>query len=226
VAGIIDRAAPSVEAEYVRFLEGDYLGKVIFWNFCTNIAGIKGEDIFIPIGKWGDVLNEHSPSADARVRIGKKWLNVEIKLARINIANKTIGQTAPNWAFGYINRSPGRKPKSYDLLFAVGIEILGFEQEQYWEYLRKVSSARTKAGYRTSDTACPSEREYLNLCGFFLMTRDSTPNYFRVTLKSIETNQYKESFAWGWDKVLLRNNWDNVVSRALSNKRRIDAERR
>ena len=54
MSGFLDKGAPSTEAEYIRYLEGDIFGKIIFKNFALNILKIPERDVKIPIGKWGD----------------------------------------------------------------------------------------------------------------------------------------------------------------------------
>jgi hypothetical protein len=228
MAGMLDKDAPSIEDEYVRFLEGDYLGKVILKNFCTHVACIDPNDVDIPIGKWGDALRKGgAPVADARIRIGGKWLDIEIKLARINIANKTIGQTSLNWQFVNMTHTPAKVPKTYDLVFAVGLEIMGFEHENYWNHLQGVAEQRTKLGYLTNVNARPHEEEYLNYCGFYLMSFSAlTGDNFRRTFTAKTKDRYGDFFAWGYDTPRLVKKWECATERALFNRQQIFPEKR
>ena len=38
--GFLDRCAPSFEAEYLRYLDMDLFGKILFKNLATNVLGI------------------------------------------------------------------------------------------------------------------------------------------------------------------------------------------
>lgn len=216
MAGFLDPKAPSVEAEYVRYLEGDIFGKILFQNFAMNIWSLKSNQIKIPIGRYGDIGADATPRADALVLVGKKWLDVEIKFCRINIANKTRGDTEHNWAFTHILKTPAKEEKKFDILFAVGAEILGLEHPDYWSHLAAVSKAKAKKGIQVGVNALPHQKEYLNLCGTYIMPFHAIPtNHFRVTLGAIKGNHLFNRFSWGWDVERCRKLWHSAVAEAL-----------
>ncbi len=222
---LLDASAPSREAEYVRYLEGDIFGKILFRNFAINVFGLKEEQIDIPIGKWGDI-GVDAPHADARVKIGDRWLDVEIKFSRINIANKTNGHVKHNWAFGALLYSPKndrlkedidnkKEKKHYDILFAVGAEILGLEHPKYWQHLEHISVSRAQQGIKVSTDALPDQQEYRCLCGVFLVPFDELDgddrNYFRRNLERIDKEALSERFAWGWQMDRCQSLWRHAT---------------
>ena len=72
---------------------------------------------------------------DGHVDIGPRRVTFEVKCARINIANRSLGYTSENWAFVNLLHSPGKTAKSYDILVAIGVLTLGLEDERYWQYV-------------------------------------------------------------------------------------------
>jgi hypothetical protein len=56
MSGFLDPNAPSIEAEYPRYINGDIRGKILFKNFLLHRIGISPENIYIPLGRyvsWG-----------------------------------------------------------------------------------------------------------------------------------------------------------------------------
>lgn len=215
--GFLDKRAPSPEAEYVRFLEGDVFGKLIFKSYLLRVIGLDESDIRIPIGKWGDMDAESHGAADASVRVSDRWLAVEIKLARLNIANKTKGQTEPNWAFNNILHSPSKTTKAYDILFAVGVNVLGFENPRYWDYFSNTISIMSAQDPGMSESVMPHEPEFLNLCGAFVIPFSNIPsNHFRVTRRALSASRFNKYFSLLSDTEQSRGNWRDAVSAACS----------
>jgi hypothetical protein len=213
--GFLDPQAPSVDAEYSRYLEGDVLGKIIFKNFLLNAIGLHEESICIPISRYGDIKADRRPKADALIREGGNWLDVEIKCARINIANKTLGYTRANWAFSNILKSPGKESKQYDMLFAVGIEIMGHEHPDYWRYLALVKAARSKSGIIINMDAKPHEPEYLSLCSFFILPfHQIQHNCFRVMVDQVSRCYLRPHHSWGFEQERLVALWKSCVEQA------------
>lgn len=160
MAGFLDKTAPSTESEYSRYLDGDILGKILAKNFLVNRLGYSHDAVFIPVGRYGDADNKYAKSGlvvrdpgDGHVQTDAGVLTFEIKCARINVANRHLGQKAGNWAFTNILRSPGKAEKGYDLLIAIGVLVLGLEDSRYWDNLKSSNS-------RSPDlTACSKDRE-------------------------------------------------------------------
>ena len=203
MAGFLDSRAPSIQAEYLRYLDGDILGKLIFKNFLVNIIGLSADDIYIPLGTWGDIGVGRDCRADAQFQSDAQWLDVEIKCAHINIANRTRGDLNENWAFTQLLKTPKGTPRKYDLAFAVGIRSLGFEDPRYWPYLEE-------HGFEI--TRLPHESQFLNRCGFLVMPFSDIPkNYFRVTLPALPKSQYFKYFAWGREPDKCLDIWNTTI---------------
>jgi len=217
VPGFLDKQAPSPEAEYVRFLEGDVFGKLILKSYLLRVIGINESDIRIPIGKWGDMNAESHGLADAAVCIKGRWLAVEVKVARLNIANKTKGQTQTDWAFNNILRSPSKATKAYDILFAVGVNVLGFENPGYWEHFRRTISELAAADPSLSAKVLPHEPAFLNLCGAFVLPFTGIPNnHFRVTVRALSSSPFSKYFALLSDRVRCKEIWASTVASTVS----------
>jgi len=215
VPGFLDSQAPSKEAEYVRFLEGDIFGKYLFKSYLTHVVGLQESSIGIPIGKWGDIGAQHQSAADASVLVHERWLSVEIKLARLNIANKTHGQTQPNWAFNNILHSPSKAKKQYDLLFAVGVNVLGFENPRYWQHMKEAAMYLAERGVVITPDVLPHQPEFLHLCGAFVMPLSKVPtNHFRVTLRALPASPFNEHFSWLGNSEKARILWARATAAA------------
>lgn len=215
--GFLDRQAPSPEAEYVRFLEGDVFGKLILKSYLVRVIGIDESNIRIPIGKWGDMDAESHGVADASVFIEGSWLTIEVKLARLNIANKTKGQTQTNWAFNNILRSPSKATKAYDILFAVGVNVLGFENPGYWAHFRRTVSELAAVDPTLSEQILPHEPAFLNLCGAFVLPFASIPNnHFRVTVRALSASSFSKYFSLLNDRVRCKELWASALAATAS----------
>lgn len=186
-------------------------------SYLLRVIGLNECDIRIPIGKWGDMNAESHGAADASVRVNGRWLAVEVKLARLNIANKTMGQSKTNWAFNNILRSPSKAAKTYDILFAVGVNVLGFENPGYWEYFRNTISELSAADPSLSEAVLPHEPAFLNLCGAFALPFSSIPNnHFRVTLSALNASSFNQYFSWLSNSVRCKEIWGSALTVAIS----------
>jgi hypothetical protein len=216
---ILDPLAPSVSAEYARYIDGDLMGKLLTRNFLVNRLGYKPENVITPIGRYGDarvkyitpgVVN-HDPG-DGHIEIDGNLITFEVKFARVNIANRSLGQFAKNWAFVNLKNSPGKARKKYDILIAIGVLTLGLEDENYWADLYEVLDSLRQRGLPQNINALPHEPEYLSLCSFFIMPMtDIQTNYFRVTIDSIENSRYAKFRAWGYDEKRCKELWLNAL---------------
>lgn len=216
MAGVLDRNAPSIEAEYARYIDGDVLGKILFKNFWLNKVGGSEEDIRFPVGRFGDVGLDVIFSADAQVKVDGRWRDVEIKLARVNIANRTLGQVAENWGFAKLLLTPSKKRKKYDILFAVGVRLPGLENPEYWSLLRAVVGKIVSDGYCVSERSLPHEADYMSFCGIFCVPYSEIGgDYFRVTVGALGKRRNKdwvrEWFSWGMESERCAEVWKKTV---------------
>lgn len=219
MTGFLDLSAPNTAAEYARYVDGDILGKLIVRNFLVNRIELPAESIFTPVGRYGDAAVKYATAGsvthdpgDGHVDLPTGRLTFEIKLARINIANRARGGSDENWAFVNLKHSPGKAEKSYRLLVAVGLSTLGLEDERYWTHLRQLDAELRARGLSSRLDALPHEEEYLNRCSFFLIPRTClTYNYFRVNLKSVDKSTYASFLARGFDPAGCHRQWANAV---------------
>jgi hypothetical protein len=217
---ILDPSAPNQRAEYSRYIDGDLLGKIITRNFLVNRCGFSLGSIYTPIGRYGDASKLYATPGSVIHDMGDGYVDVEtgrvtfeVKCARINIANRSLGHTLENWAFVNVLHSPGKAPKTYDVLIAVGLHTLGLEDDKYWQHLQKCQDMLRDGGYASRIDALPHEPEYLSLCSFFIVPRSKLQtNYFRVNLGTVSKNQYGAYHARGYDQTRCREIWDNAVS--------------
>jgi hypothetical protein len=212
MAGFLDLRAPTIDAEYGRYLDGDILGKFIFANFMRNRAGVPKSRLRVPIGRFGDVGSPWRCCADAQVRINGTWRNVEIKCARVNIANKTIGGTDENWAFGKILRTDEGVSRKYSLRFFVAVRVLGLEDAKYWRYLKRLEKEYRAKGIPFDRIARPHEAKFLSVCSFIIVPRSRlVDNQFRVMLSRLSTGKYSNYQAWGYEIKRCRLIWKSAV---------------
>ena len=54
----LDFRAPSIQAEYARALDLDFLGKVIVKNFFVNVLDHSGHRVDLPIGRFPPGLSD------------------------------------------------------------------------------------------------------------------------------------------------------------------------
>jgi hypothetical protein len=171
------------------------------------------KDIYIPLSRYGDVDTQRQLAADAQVKTSNGWLDVEIKCAHVNIANRTRGDTNENWAFGKLLVTDTRRTKQkYDVLFAAGILALGLEDPEYWRHLNDLGRQLKGSGREFKVDAAPHEAAFLDRCGFFVLPlADITRNYFRVTVSAIAKSRYNRYFAWGYDPKQAKRIWQSAV---------------
>ena len=220
MTGFLDPSAPNTAAEHARYVDGDILGKLIVRNFLINRIELPAESIFTPVGRYGDAAVKYAKSGsvtydpgDGHVDLPTGRLTFEIKLARINIANRARGGTDENWAFVNLKHSPGKATKSYQILVAVGLSTLGLEDDRYWTHLRQLDTQLRARGLTSRLDALPHEEEYLSRCSFFLIPRTSLNfNYFRVNLTSVGKSAYAKFLARGSDPADCRKQWTNAVN--------------
>jgi hypothetical protein len=168
MSGFLDATAPSIEAEYGRYTDGDLLGKLITRNLLINRLEYGPEAVYIPVGRYGDATKMYAvpgtvaqDPGDGHVEIEGQQITFEVKCARLNIANRSAGQTAENWAFVNVQHSPGKAEKSYHVLIAIGVYALGLEDGRYWNHLLATHERLSKLGHasrvercRTSPSTC------------------------------------------------------------------------
>lgn len=216
MAGFIDPQAPDILTEYSRFVGDDFLGKVIFKNFLLNRIGILHDQIHIPRGRHGDVGAQDKSAADARVRIELGSLNVEVKCARINVANRSRGDKNENYQFfGWTRTRDLLKAKEFDLAVAICVGVPGIEESGYWEYLPAKQQALSKRGIEFNATAFPHEAVFLNVCSFFILPRHAIQsNQWRVTFSGTGKSKspYWYAHAWGYDRVDCLKKWNNALA--------------
>jgi hypothetical protein len=214
--GYLDKDAPSIESEYSRYIDGDIFGKILFKNIMTRVVGITPEGLQIPLGRHGDRISGKEQSGDAQVSVNNRWYDCEIKFARVNIANKTLGQTEENWAFASLLTTPTGGRKTYDIAIAIGARVLGIEDDRYWGYLNTMCLAHQRAGRAITPEVLPHQEEFLSLCGIFILPRQviSGKGYFRVTLRALAGNKYRDYFAWTHDYPRVRSLWHSAIDAA------------
>ena len=220
--GFLDPLAPSFEAEYARYIDGDLLGKIITRNLLVNSLSYENKSIFTPLGRYGDAkvkygeANEiHHDPGDGHIDIGERRITFEIKLARINIANRSLGHKTENWAFVNLLHSPAKAYKKYDVLIAIGVNALGLEDENYWVHQTSSHKKLTAAGYASNINALPHQIEFLSVCSFFIMRREEIENnYFRISVDAVEKSKHAKFRAWGYDKVACKGIWSMAISKA------------
>jgi hypothetical protein len=216
----LDPSSPSVRAEYARYLDLDLLGKILARNFLVNRLGYAHSSVDIPLGRYGDAKAKYpipgqfkKDLCDCRVQTEEGGVSVEIKCARINIANRSLGQTSENWAFQGLLRTPGKVEKKYDIMIAVGIRQLGLEDDRYWSHLQATRRYLQSQNVRCEMDAWPHEVLFLSLCSFFVVPRVRVKsNYFRVTINSLHNSTYAAYQAWGYDDQRCQDVWCHALN--------------
>lgn len=215
MTGFLDKNAPSIAAEYGRYVDGDILGKLIAKNFLLNRLGFKENQVYVPVGRYGDAVQKYKVKeqvnhdvGDGHVKSDGGRITFEVKCARINIANQYKGQAAENWAFSNVKTSPSKAPKAYDVLIAIGVRTLGLEDARYWKHLEDLKARRHEQGRLLRIDARPDEEDYLALCTFFIIRRKDLPtNFFRLTIRSLDDSSYAAYAAEGDDQTQCKAVW-------------------
>jgi hypothetical protein len=213
MAGFLDPNAPNVGVEYRRYLDSDVLGKIIFKNFAINIAGCSELDVEVPIGRFGDARDAGKFLTDVPVRISKRWRQVEVKYARINIPNRHRGSRNENWAFSRLLKTADGSRKSYDVAFIVAARERGLEDPNYWRYEQVCEEQYRKSERDFDSNAMPHERPFLSRCGFLVIPRrDLEDNNFRVSHTTIGIEKYRDYFSWGSKPQDCRRVWKRAMA--------------
>lgn len=215
--GLIDKFAPDVASEYLRFLDLDILGKMLFKNFLIHRIGLAETDIYVPRSRSsrGDIEHEERLPADARITTAQGHLNVEVKAARINVANRS--RDVPNENFQFVGCLETRDTKStreFDLMVAICVRVPGLEDPGYWAYLTRQEQRLKEFRASFSATTRPHEPDYLNVCGFFVIPRNAIKTTtVRATILSSRTPRcpYWGYFAWGYDHEACRSKWQAAL---------------
>ena len=217
--GFIDPNAPDIATEYSRFIDGDILGKIIFKNFMLNRIGVNTDSIVIPRGRHGDVEASETLPADARLLLPERACDIEIKCARINVANRSRGDRNENYSFyGFLNTRDTKDDRTYDIAVAICVRVLGIEEPEYWQHLEAHEQKLASQGHHFAPTALPHEPEFLNICGFFIVPRcDIQSNQWRVTISGNSSRcPYWGHFAWGHDASACQHRWQTAFSASQS----------
>lgn len=137
----LDPSAPSITEEFQRFLDGDYLGKLVFRSFLEHTLGAHSvaTSLTFPLGRYGALGTGRQAMADARWESGARTCTIELKLARVNIRDARRGRTKENWAFNNLLATPNGVKKSYDIAVAIGVRQLGPENPGYWAFERELA---------------------------------------------------------------------------------------
>ena len=127
MSGFLDKDAPNIEAEYLRYLDRDILGKLLFKNFRLNVIGLSESDLRIPIGRHTS-YDGRKFLGDAEVRIHERWGSVEIKCAYIGVKESDSRKTPLRyWSFGRLLNTVKKRPKiPFELAFCIGIQAADF----------------------------------------------------------------------------------------------------
>ena len=220
MSGFLDPKAPSIKAEYSRYLDGDLLGKLIAKNFLLNRLGYRNEQIDMPLARHGDATSKYANKGklianlnDGSVATRQGTIRLEIKCARINIANRYLGRTKHNWAFKGMLTSPSKKKRmKYDVLIAIGLRTLGLEDADYWKHLRSLQAQFQKDGRKLSIEALPHDKRFLSLCSFFVIPKcEISTNQIRLSIEAIPNSQYAPYHAEGDDTVGCKRIWSKAL---------------
>jgi len=217
----LDNDAPSPNSEYRRFLDSDYLGKLLFKSFLVHRAGVSHDRIHIPLSRHRDIGQDNVVLHDATVDVEDVHLDIEIKCARINIANKDKGGTKDNWQFSFLLKTHNQaEKKKYDIAFAIGILTKGHEDPNYWKYESETAERLRKANIDFNIEAMPHDEEYLKRCGFFIFAFDDIlTNYLRFTIDRIDKRKERVHFAWGYEIEHCKKLWEGCVKHVLKQRR-------
>jgi hypothetical protein len=177
--GFLDPRAPSIEAEYTRYLDNDILGKILFKNLCRNVLRFPDDELYVPLGKWGDIGGRLVPKADAVIEQAGRRLEIEVKCAKVNIANRYAGRTRKTWSFGRFLTTPAGQRREFDIAVGIGVMLLGLEEPRYWEYLDQYKRELQLKQILVAPHAQPHEAMFLPMCGFFIMP-----------LEAVRTNRF------------------------------------
>jgi hypothetical protein len=220
MSGFLDPNAPSIIAEYSRYLDADILSKIVLKNFALNVLGIK--KIRIPLSRQGD-LGIYKDSSDAEIYLDR-WYTVETKCSRWVVAKRCKIDPKPRWVFSGLKHSAkGTERGKYDLVFAVGINAPGLEDSfGYWRHMDSLKKDAEKEGRDFDLSAWPHDCEFLNRCGIYILPRQfiftHCKNVQDITIRTITERRDYEFFGWGYDIPRLRKVWQRTIQIVNSSK--------
>jgi hypothetical protein len=157
MGGFLDRDAPSLRAEYLRYVEKDILGKILFKNFFLNVLNFPEEAIYIPLGR-SSRYDPRKLIGDAQILEQGRWLNAEIKCAYKRNTHLTRPNPLLTWGFDRVIHTAKKNSKSTcDFVFAVGINTRCLGDPAYWtdfNRLKQSAKALTRTQRHTSRLSC------------------------------------------------------------------------
>lgn len=218
MAGFLDLNAPSIHAEYFRYVEKDILGKILFKNFFLNVLNFGEEAIYIPLGR-SSRYDERKIAGDAQVLVEGQWLDAEIKCCYKRITHPHRRNPLKTWGFDRVLRTAKRKSKSpCNFVFGIGINVGCLGAPGYWRELEQLTqSSKSKNGSFSKDTA-PHDSAFLSCCGIFLFPHERfSSNNPSVTISRIQESAYGGFFSWGNDAVGCREKWAALIKNSPLN---------
>jgi hypothetical protein len=214
--GFLDPDAVSLDAEYVRYLSPDILGKIILKNFAMNVLGLGADRIRVPISRHGDV-GAYRDLSDSEIRVGSRRYSIETKCSYHVVAKRSrcAADPSPRWNFsGLLHSARSRHERTdFELVFAVGVNMPGLEDSQnYWRQLKALRKRQSQNGERFDFGVRPHEKAFLDLCGIYILPRLAIPvNQLDVTIRVIDRRPDYSFFAWGYDEDRLRAVWHRAL---------------
>src|SRR5881394_913143 len=204
MAGFLDPEAPSIRAEYFRYIEKDILGKILFKNFFLNVLNFREEAIYIPLGR-SPRYDERKIIGDAQVLVEGQWLDAEIKCAYMRITHYRRRNPLMTWGFDRVIRTAKRNNKSpCNFIFAVGINARCLGDPAYWTDVNRLPQSSQSVDVNTA----PHQSAFLSCCGIFLFPHERFPrNNPSVTISRIRKSRYGEFFSWGNDIAGCCKTW-------------------
>lgn len=214
MSGFLDSFAPSIPAEYIRYLDRDILGKIVFKNFAQNILKIDTvKNLRIPLSRHGD-NGIYKNSCDAEIRFGTHWYSVETKCSWQVVAKRCKADPKPRWVFSRLTHSPkGNERSDHDLVFAVGINAPGLEDTiGYWKHLNLLKKEHEAADRSFELPVWPHESDFLNICGIYIFPRKAvTINQLDITIHSLPRRRDFRFFGWGYEPRRLERIWQRSI---------------
>lgn len=213
MSGFLDSNAPSIWAEYIRYLASDLLGKIVFKNFAINVLKVEPKHLRIPLSRHGD-LGLYKDTCDAEIRYGNRWYSVETKCSWQVVAKRCKTDPKPRWVFSRLTHSPkGVQRSEYDLVFAVGINAPGLEDSiGYWSYMKSLKKQHQAANRSFELSVWPHEPDFLNLCGIYILPREAVSlNQLDITIHSLTRRRDSRFFGWGYESRRLENIWRKTI---------------
>ena len=93
-----------------------------------------------------------------------------------------------------------RKKKTYDILIAIGLNLLVIDHKSYWPHLKEIGQKHQKQGRTGVERAYPHQPECLCLCSMFVIPRHkigTLANSPRISVYSPETSQWGQYHCYG-----------------------------